>query len=204
MVLSIISIAVNAILSIITIIVAVKAFNQGNKQIELSNKQCLFEKRTQKFIKLNEFVESYENNRELLKYAEQIPEFLFQMLSKGSLLDDKFIEEKIISNSEQEKFLKEMENYRTIALEISILWDSEESKLASNFVYAFVGLLMNLFKQYISVRSKEIRMGLHEEVIKILTKDIKLREGIELIEAIYSELKNRDALNILKEQIKVK
>lgn len=196
---------ISLILSVVTIIVAVIALFQSNKQIKVSNKQCLFEKRTQKYIKLRSLVEIYEGNRKLLEYSDKIPEFLFQMLTKGNLFnEDNFINAKPLSQEEQNKFLDELDNYRTIALEISILWDSEESQLASNFINAYVDLLMKLFRQHIASRSKEVRNGYNEVVVQMLAKDIKLAEGIKLIEAIYNELKNKDVLNILKEQLTLK
>ena len=196
---------IGLILSVCTVVVAIIALFQSNKQIKLSNKQCLFEKRTQRYIKLRSIIETYESNREFLKYAETIPEFLVETLTNGSIfIENNFINGTPLSRSEQNKFLGELEECRTTALEISILWDLEESRLASNFIYAYVELLIKLFRFHIATRSKEIRNGYNEVVVQMLAKDIKLPEGIKLIEDVYKELQNKNVLNVLKDKIKLK
>ena len=48
--LDIISIGLSALLSGLSIFIAIRAYKQGTKQIEISNKQSLFKERTNAFL----------------------------------------------------------------------------------------------------------------------------------------------------------
>ena len=196
---------INLILSIATITVAVVALFISIKQIKMSNKRSLFKERTQKYIKLEELVMLYGGCREYLDKAAMMPDFLFTLLTKDLLLvEDNFFVGRPLSKEESDKFLKEMENLKALALEISLLWKAKNSELASAFVNSYENLVMALFKLQVKIKTMENRRGYNEDALKILTKDVSLNEDIKIIEDIYTRLKNENILNILKEQIRLK
>lgn len=196
---------ISLILSLATITVAVLALFISIKQIKMSNKQSLFKERVQSFIKLNGMVELYGNERKHLDKAEEMPDFLFVLLTKNLILiEENFFVGKPLSKEEGDKFLREMENLRSVALEITLLWNTEDSKIASKFVYAYSELVMNLFKQHTVKQTLINRRGYSEEALKCLTQDIKLSESISLIETIYLKLKSDKILDLMSEQIKLK
>ena len=99
----------NLILSIVTISIAILALIQSNKQVKISNKQCLFKERVQGFMKFNDIVESYENERQLLSCANEEPYLLFVMLTKNSLLiEENFLKGNPLSKDEGDKFLNQI------------------------------------------------------------------------------------------------
>ena len=87
MLVNIISIILSTLLSGISIFIAIRAYKQGTKQIEISNKQSLFKERTNVFLQLNSLYEIYGQNKHLLDGSDSIPEFPFHMGNELFLID---------------------------------------------------------------------------------------------------------------------
>lgn len=207
MVLEIVSITLSAFLSGVSIFIAIKAYRQGTKQIEISNKQSLFKERTKAFTLLNNLCEIYENNKHMIKDSAEIPDFIFCFLTGNKLLEDTAeIMFKPLNSKEQNYFLCKMEELRDIALQIELLWENEESKMASSFISQYVELLCNLYKQQVYVKKLEERKDFvdFKTKTKKMANDIGLDKAIRIIEDVYKKIKEKDVLNKLKEQIKLK
>lgn len=207
MVLEIVSIALSVFLSGVSIFIAIKAYKQGTKQIEISNKQSLFKERTKAFTLLNNLCEIYENNKHMIKDSAETPDFIFCFLTGNKFLEDTAeIMFKPLSSKEQNYFLCKMEELRDIALQIELLWGNEESKMASSFISQYVELLCNLYKQQVYVKKLEERKDFvdFKTKTKKMTNDIGLDKAIRIIEDVYKKIKEKDVLNKLKEQIKLK
>lgn len=207
MVLEIVSITLSAFLSGVSIFIAIKAYKQGTKQIEISNKQSLFKERTKAFTLLNNLCEIYENNKHMIKDSAETPVFIFCFLTGNKFLEDTAeIMLKPLSSKEQNYFLCKMEELRDIALQIELLWGNEESKMASSFISQYVELLCNLYKQQVYVKQLEERKDFvdFKTKTKKMANDIGLDKAIRIIEDVYKKIKEKDVLNKLKEQIKLK
>ena len=81
--------------SIITAVTAVIALLQTSKQIKVSNKQNLFEKRMDVLIKVTGLLKLYEENREIMLNDDNkdnsvvlMVDFDFQNLTNNSYLED--------------------------------------------------------------------------------------------------------------------
>ena len=196
---------INLILTGVTIAIAIIALLQSNKQISLSNKQCLFKDRARDYVKFNGLVQLYKNNKKIVEqFAITNPYFVFQILTKDEIFeDDNFFEGKPLSPKEQKVFFGLMDDLETLATEISLLWESNISDLAKKFVYAYFFLLESLFRHNISITTKGKNNGYYEPVLKILTPN-KLPDSIKQIELIYIELENQNILKQMFEQIKLK
>ena len=195
---------ISLILSFLTIAIAVIALFQSSKQTKLSNKQSLFNERVNKFVKLKDLINMYQNSRELLMDAEKMSYLLLQTMTKNTIfLDDNLYKGERLSDAEQIKFSAEMEQLLSLAEEISLLWEKEEFKLASEFVKSYVMLLLDLFKQhYLIFNSK--KGGYDQRALNILTKNLNLQQRIAQVDEIWQKINETNMLNALKDVIKLK
>ena len=207
--LDIISIGLSALLSGLSIFIAIRAYKQGTKQIEISNKQSLFKERTNAFLQLNSLYEIYRQNNHLLDGSGSVPEVPFHMFTNNKFLEGAIsVAYKPLSSKEQNIFLIKMEELREIALQVSLLWDVEQAKIASGFVYGYVELLCALYRQCICVdklrKQKNINLTEAKQSIDESAQEGGLNDAIKLIAELYNRMKENNVLNTLKEQIKLK
>ena len=207
--LDIISIGLSALLSGLSIFIAIRAYKQGTKQIEISNKQSLFKERTKVFLQLNSLYEIYGQNNHLLDGSSRLPDFPFHVFTSNKFLKDATIAiYEPLKNEKHNEFLLKVEDLREIALQISLLWEGEESKLAKDFVYAYVQLLSSLYGQQIYINDLNNRENMELSEFKSRTEEmaceVGLNDAIKLIDEIYNQMKSKDIINTLKEQIKLK
>ena len=207
--LDIISIGLTALLSGLSIFIAIRAYKQGTKQIEISNKQSLFKERTNAFLQLNSLYEIYRQNNHLLDGSGSVPEVPFHMFTNNKFLEGAIsVAYNPLSSKEQNIFLIKMEELREIALQVSLLWDVEQAKIASGFVYGYVELLCALYRQCICVdklrKQKNINLTEAKQSIDESAQEGGLNDAIKLIAELYNRMKEKNVLNTLKEQIKLK
>lgn len=207
--LDIISIGLSALLSGLSIFIAIRAYKQGTKQIEISNKQSLFKERTNAFLQLNSLYEIYRQNNHLLDGSGSVPEVPFHMFTNNKFLEGAIsVAYNPLSSKEQNIFLIKMEELREIALQVSLLWDVEQAKIASDFVYGYVELLCALYRQCICVdklrKQKNINLTEAKQSIDESAQEGGLNDAIKLIAELYNRMKENNVLNTLKEQIKLK
>ena len=208
--LSIISIIINTVLSVLTITVAVIALFQTHKQVNISNKQSLFKERTNAFIQLSSLMEIYGGNKSFVDDSEEIPELTFHLLANNKMLES--IVEVVynpLKNKEQNNFLIKMEDLRALSTEVSLLWECEEAIVASQFILSYVQILLNLYRQAISIsnfKKATTRLNLSEfkKVVKESAEKTGLNKATKDIALLHSQMIEKDVLNVLKEQIKLK
>ena len=209
MLVNIISIILSTLLSGISIFIAIRAYKQGTKQIEISNKQSLFKERTNVFLQLNSLYEIYGQNKYLLDGSDSIPEFSFHIFTSNKFLQDAMsVAYKPLNSEDQNVFLIKMEDLREVALKISLLWDGEESKSASDFVYGYVELLCALYRQCVYTdklrKDKNIELSKAKKLITKAAQDVGLTNAIQLIAELHRKVKENNVVNILKDKIKLK
>ena len=208
--LSIISIIINTVLSVLTITVAVIALFQTHKQVNISNKQSLFKERTNAFIQLSSLMEIYGGNKSFVDDSEEIPELTFHLLANNKMLES--IVEVVynpLKNKEQNNFLIKMEDLRALSTEVSLLWECEEAIVASQFILSYVQILLNLYRQAISIsnfKKATTRLNLSEfkKVVKESAEKTGLNKATKDIALLHTQMIEKDVLNVLKEQIKLK
>lgn len=205
---NIISIILSTLLSSISIFIAIRAYKQGTKQIEISNKQSSFNERIKVFTQLTSLVDLYSNNSHLLNDCEDIPDFTFHMLAGNKMLESIIkVVYNPLDNVEQNNFLKKMEDLQELSLKISLLWECEESNIGSNFINAYIQVLVALYKQKVciaKVEKTDVDLYRFKEQIQAISKKTELRDYIKIIQAFYLQIKEKNVLNILKEQIRLK
>lgn len=209
MLVNIISIILSTLLSGLSIFVAVRAYKQGTKQIEISNKQSLFKERTNAYIQLNNLFYLYENNKFFLNKSEDMPELSLSLLTSNKMLERIVrTDYNPIENEEDNKFPIKMEELRAFSLQIALLWEGAESTIASCFILEYIQVLCSLHSRlvYLSAEKKYKQKELTESKQKFLEafKQSSLKKDIAELNRLYFEMKEKKVLEVLKEQIRLK
>lgn len=200
--------------SIIAIIISIIALFQSNKQAKISNKFNLFERRLEKYLTFKQLLTVYEKQKNSLSIKDGViisPDFHATMLTNCVLLEEMANAfKKTINDPEKHKiFLTKNEQLQHIAMEISILWNNEDGKLASAFIDKFNELIFKLYQQRITILGVERRCereGIPKTSTEIerFAQDNLLSETVEELRALYELILEKECENKLLMQMKVK
>ena len=188
----------NNLFAIITALVAIIALLQTHKQIKISNKHFLFDKRLSKYLLAIGLLELYKNNENLLDYTDHsddeaiIVDYQFVNLTNNNYLKDitNIINEPK-NNEFKNNFLVKIEELKRLSNEVRFLFQNKNGLLLSNFIMKYQNVLMELYKYQI--------------VLDLMKKNEIPRKNIPTYNELqneYGELKYRhrlyDAINDLK------
>lgn len=148
------------VFSVVTAIIAIIALFQTRRQIMLSNKQFLFDKRLEKYILTKGLIELYAINKELLDYSKVSAddrlgiEFPFFGLTNNTFLKDMGNIIKDPNNEEDRiNFLIKIEDMKKMSEELKFLFQKKiffllrnEGLYLSDFIMKYQNLLMELYK----------------------------------------------------------
>ena len=148
----------NLILSVCTVSIAGFALWQTHKQIKISNKQHLFDRRLEKFLLIRDLISLYKNNSKLLN-KETIAELVdmpFNWLINCARLEETYcIMQSPLGDKEKKIFLSKCEELEHSAVEIKLIWRNDYGNLASKFVSQYVNLLRAMHRQQIVINDLE-------------------------------------------------
>lgn len=146
-------------LSIITAIVAIIALFLSSRQIKLSNKQQLFERRLNAYIITNGLLELYKENKGFFEQnRENEPQLAMNMefvwLTNNSYMEQvaKAIEHPLEKPYHQE-FLTKREQLRTLAKEIELIFNGKEAINYAEFVSCYEKTLYKMYQYQIALNS---------------------------------------------------
>ena len=177
------------LLTIFTITTALIALWQTYKQIKISKKQFLFDKRMDKYIIFKGILKLYEENKNLLDYKAKDDEPINVDYNFINLVNNDYMEHigKIIKNpydnEYKKEFLLKLEELKKLADEFKFLFKYKNIKLISNFIYSYQDVLLELYKYQILIN--------HMENNKIPSREIK---DYITLKKEYGEQKHRDRL----------
>lgn len=205
----------NLILSIVTIAIAIIALCQTHKQTKLSNKQQLFDRRLNCFIKLTDLYRLVKDNQVLLKEDDVVrfPEMSFALFTNVSYLEEcAGIMKEPLEYKTKKIFLTKCEMILSLAEESKFIWDKKISSSVENFFKCYTAFLRALHRQKICLNhlkdeKEEMRFqdGFTEEQNKAIYKkysDIsKILEATKELQESYNVLNNNQTLTILEKQI---
>lgn len=141
-------------LSIVSIAIAIFAVFQTGKQIKLSNKQHLFDRRLRNYLLLKELFESCRSQQIILKNTQNpnslTPKkvrFDFIALTGNELLSPISLTiANILAADEQSKFINKLDEMKRLATESRLVFPKAFSEQLYAFVMAYVDVLINLFR----------------------------------------------------------
>lgn len=212
-------IVINVLLSIVSLTIALVAIFQTKKQIALSNKQLLFDRRLEKYIIIKDLLLLFANNRERIvdkKDLARCLDFQFSLLTNVSYLSDMiFAIKEPLNSDKQNVFLTKCEMLEKYAVEISLLWDNDIGQIFSEFVKTYKELLNKLYQQQTRIDGLKkhneeqndikylIDLDSYEKITLENAKEIKLFETIQNLDDIYRRIINENLEQKLIDDLKL-
>lgn len=209
----------NNLLSIITIIATLIALWQTHKQIKISNKQYLFDKRLSKYLLAKGLLELYKDNESLLDYTDNpdneaiIVDYQFINLTNNNYLKDvTYIINELKNNEFKNNFLVKIEELKQLSNEVRFLFPNKSGLLLSNFIMKYQNVLMGLHKYQIVLdlmkkdkiprKNKTSYNELQNEYGELKHRH-RLYDAIDDLKKSYYEVVNKKVINKIEKSIKL-
>lgn len=202
------------IFSIITAIIAIIALWQTHRQIKISNKHQLFNKRVDKFMLISGLMSLFKESKPLMK-KENYNSFIDITVMFHSLTNSTYLKDvgNIIDNINQEdirqNFLVKLEELKRMSIEIEFLFSKNNIKLIQDFIYEYQELLRKIYEeQIILYKIMEINRKNPTSFIKLQKEfgEKEYRERLyseyDKIKSLYDEVVKKDIMKNIKKQIK--
>lgn len=204
----------NNIFSIITAIIAIIALWQTHRQITISNKHHLFDKRVDRFISVNSLISLFKESRNLMD-IEGYDHFIDLTVLFHGLTNNTYLKDigTIIDNTSEENirqnFLVKLEEMKKLSIEIKFLFHGDKINIIKDFVYEYQELLRIMYKEQI-ILNKILEKNTKNptEFIKLQKEfgERKYREELyaeyEKIKALYDVIIEKNIMNNIENQIK--
>ena len=205
--------------SIIAAIIAIIALLQTHKQIKISNKQFLFDKRLNRYLFAKGLLELYKDNENLLDYADYtddeaiIVDFQFINLTNNNYLKDITC----IINEPKNKdfkinFLIKIEELKELSNEIRFLFQNKSGLLLGNFIMKYQNVLMEFYKYQIVLdlmmsdnfprKNKPTYNELQKQYGELDHRH-RLYNAIDDLKNSYYEVVNKKIINKIEKSIKL-
>ena len=202
-------------LALVAIVISIIALVQTKKQIKLSNKQQLFDRRLKKYTIIIDLVKSYANAEPLLTSEEvEINDYreaiLITMLNTPELEDSiKAVEDPM--GKYRVIFYDKMRILKQLSEETKIIFENKEAVLVSDFIMQYREFLEYLFfEHYYSVymEQKKIKEKLgiaeKEDETYFFLERKKSKDVLPELKKLFVSINETDATNMLLLQIKLK
>ena len=207
------------LLSIITIIATLIALWQTHKQIKISNKQYLFDKRLSKYLLAKGLLELYKDNESLLDYTDDpdneaiIVDYQFIKLTNNNYLKDiTCIINEPKNNELKNNFLVKIEELKQLSNEVRFLFPNKSGLLLSNFIMKYQNVLMELYKYQIVLdlikkdeiprKNKPTYNELQNEYGELKHRH-RLYDAIDYLKKSFYEVVNKKVINKIEKSIKL-
>lgn len=200
----------NFFLSVVTISVAIWSLMQTRRQIELSNKQHLFDKRVENYLIAMGLIQLYRSNGSLFNHEKDEPivdiDFEFELLTNNTYLEQitPVIKNPLKEPSHKELLIK-LENLKEVSTKIKFLFSSKASVLLGDFVLRYQELLFAMYQYRILLdRMKKVSQDFKLTLEKSQQTVGEEKHRVKLKEA-FDNLKQAEIMLIkqkVEEQIK--
>lgn len=206
----------NIAVSIVSVGIALVALFQTKRQIALSNKQQLFDRRLSCFLEFNTIYNLYVANKLYLKDDSTFyhtNDLIFSWLTNCSELEEMTL---AVSNplhrKEQTILLTKYEQLKNDAIEISMVFDGNAAEIAGEFVSSFANLLKAMYQQqvYISnLKEQEERdktplyLEDYEEKCRKMAVSLGLFELRDKLENLDGEIIRQKVLDEMKNSLRL-
>lgn len=207
------------LLPIITVIATLIALWQTHKQIKISNKQYLFDKRLSKYLLAKGLLELYKDNESLLDYTDDpddeaiIVDYQFINLTNNNYLKDvTCIINEPKNNEFKNNFLVKIEELKKLSNEVRFLFPNKSGLLLSNFIMKYQNILMELYKYQIVLdlmkkdeiprKNKPTYNELQNEYGELKHRH-RLYNAIDDLKKSYHEVVSKKVINKIEKSIKL-
>ncbi len=209
----------NNLFAIITALIAIVALLQTHKQIKISNKQFLFDKRLSKYLLANGLLELYSVNETLLDYTDYLDDEpiivdsqFINLTNNNYLKDINCIIKEPKNNELKNNFLVKIEESKKLSNEIKFLFHDNNGVLLGNFIMKYQNVLMELYKYQIVLdlmkkneiprKNKPTYNELQNEYGELKHRH-RLYDAIDDLKKSYNEVVNKRVINKIEKSIKL-
>ena len=202
--------------SVTSIIIALIALFQTNRQISLSNKQQLFDRRLSRYLEFNTIYSLYTENKLQLKDESTFyhtNDLVFSWLTNCAGLEKMVLAvANPLHQNEQKILLTKYEQLKNDAIEISMVFDGDTAEIAGKFVSSFADLLKAMYQQqvYISKLKEQEEKGKmplylvdYEEKCRKMAVSLGLIELRDKLENLDGEITRQKVLNKMKNSLRL-
>ena len=204
----------NIAVSIVSVGIALVALFQTKRQIALSNKQQLFDRRLSCFLEFNTIYNLYAANKLYLKDDSTFyhtNDLIFLWLTNCSELEGMTLAvSKPLHQKEQTILLTKYEQLKNSAIEIAMIFDGNAAKTAGEFISSFADLLKTMYQQqvYISkLKAQEsadktpLYLEDYEEKCRKMAESIGLFKLRNKLEQLDDEIAQKSVIEALKNSL---
>lgn len=189
----------NFLFSIVTAITAIGALVLSIRQMRLSNKQNLFDRRLKAYMLANGLISLCEENYKwLLEKRETEPQwandYIFMLITNNAYMESQT--DAINHPLEQpfhKEFLRKREELRNTAMEVELIFKGEVALTYSEFLRAYESVLATMYQYQIII---DKMMKENEKQNK------KQRKEVEFYVKMFHEEKYRESLYDAREKLK--
>ena len=185
-------------------------------QIRLSNKQSLFERRLECYLKIDGLMQLYKENQKSLE-AERKDEPLFAVdLEFLWLTNNTYLEEaseaikKPLENPGHKKFLIKREELKKLSTEVELIFKGRSAKTISCFISDYEQLLFKMYQYQILLNNMQNYSEQFKATLEMAQKGVnetayreKLLNAYADIKMVYLQVSQNYVMEKLKSQLKL-
>lgn len=200
-------------LSVITVLAAVIALFQSHKQVKISNRQALLDRRINKFLLFKDLLANYSNSITLLEESilSQDVEFPFIYLTNCSSLEMiANVMKNPLSHEEKNLFLTKCEELEKSAIEVELIFKSSVSKYMAEFIIVYKKLLQAMHRQQIALNDLKdnnfdqkscMSLDIFQEKAHDWAEKNKLYETADTLKKLYQLINDREVEKKIRKEI---
>lgn len=208
---------IGIIFSVIASIAAIIALIQTNRQMNLSNKQQLFDRRLKVCMTVHGLLELYKQNRHIFEMDKKDEVQLTIDLEYKWLTNNTFMAEvcEVIDDPLEincrRKLMKKCEELQTLAMEAQFVFQSEDIKLYSDFLIYYKETLIQMCRYqivFLKMRGENEKKPMQMEYWAKIFGEEKYRKELcnimTKLKNTYMEIVDNQVEEKIKQEIKLK
>lgn len=206
----------NFLLSLVTGLAAVIALVLTFKQIRLSNKQSLFNRRLECYLKIVGLMELYKENQKLLE-SDRKDEPIFTVEDNFSYItNNTYLEEvyeaikKPLENPGHKKLLVKLEELKKLALEVDMIFKGRKKSDISFFILSYEQVLFKMYRYQIAMKELKKYTKQNPPILEVAQKETnepqerkKLLKAYTKLKEAYLLVEKNNSMEKLKKQIQL-
>ena len=208
------SVIINICVSVVSIFIALLALFQTKRQITLSNKQQLFDRRLARYLELNTIYALYVKNELYLKDDNTFyhsNDLVFLWLTNCSDLEEMTLAlYKPLHQEEQKVLFAKYEQLKNAAIEISMIFDGSVAEIAEDFIASYADLLKAMYQQqvYISKLKEQnektpLMLDDYENKCKKMAEGLGLFQMRENLKSLADEIVKKRIIEKMEDSLRL-
>lgn len=206
----------NIVVSTVSTAIAIVALFQTKRQISLSNKQQLFDRRLSRYTEVNTVYSLYAANKLQLKDESvfyHTNDLIFSWLTNCADLEEMALAvANPLHQKEQKILLTKYEKLKNAAIEISMVFDGDAAEIAGEFVSSFADLLKAMYQQQVFISNLKEQEGRdktplylenYEEKCRKMATSLDLFELRDKLEYLDGEITRKKVLDEMKNSLRL-